>query len=149
MNKREMVLVPTLEELREMTDAELLELKTTITYDMGMIESQLRFHSDLDQVGEPRDEDWVRRATFAQHRRQHGISTIKNVMMERSAQRHLEPTVPLFAWLNTLQNVVSAAEALVESPDDEDDALWESLESSLDAYRDFAVKTGLIRETIW
>jgi hypothetical protein len=146
MTKRDLVLVPTLEELRAMTDAQLLQLKTTISYDMGMIESQIRFHADGGDAA-ARDEDWIRRASFAQHRRQHGISTIKNVLMERTAARHLEPAVPLTAWLTILHNVVNAAEQLMES-DADDSALWDDLESSLDAYRDFTVQTGLIRETI-
>jgi hypothetical protein len=148
-----MVLVPTLEELRAMTDAQLLQLKTTISYDMGMIESQIRFHADVDPDGVVRDEDWIKRASFAQHRRQHGISTIKNVMMERSAARHLEPAVPLTAWMTILHNVVEAAEQLTvsDAPDGsaEASALWDDLENALDAYRDFTVQTGLIRETIF
>jgi hypothetical protein len=133
--------VPTLEEMREMTDAELLKLRTSLSYDMSQIESQIRFSDGTEE----KDEDWERRAAYAQHVRQHGISAIKNILAERTAARSDDPMVPLARWLHTMQIVVDAARSL---NDDDSDENWAQLEKALGTYDHFAVRSSVIREVL-
>jgi hypothetical protein len=128
---KETVMVPTLDEMRAMSDAELLSLRTSISYDMSHIEIQIQ------DVNEP-DPDWLRRARRAQKIRQHGINTVRNILAERKAAQ-VQPRVKLHHWMRRLQAVVDAAENLYEHDSDEQ---WNHLDAALKDYRDFSVAFG-------
>jgi hypothetical protein len=124
-------MVPTLDEMRGMTDAELLELKTDLSYDMASIESQIRFS---EQSSDP---DWLARAGAAQHIRQHGVAAIKNILMERQAQRRATPAISLVRWMDVHNTVAVAARALLD--DDDDEQRWEDLQEAIQRLDNFTV----------
>jgi hypothetical protein len=139
MEWRDPTFVPPLEDMREMSDLELLTLRTDISYDQSEIEHQIRF-SEMES-----DPDWKRRAGSAQHIRQRGINAIKNIMIERTAERGDAPAVPLVRWLSVIQDVIRAAETL--SAEDTQDN-WQTLDAALERYRQFTLQADLLREVV-
>lgn len=123
-------MVPPLEDLREMSDADLLRLRTNIASDLAVIHHQIRYGDRKE------DESWVFRAGAAAHIREHGLMSIKNILAERSPHR----SVLLSSWLKTLQQVVDAAVVCVHEYDiDEDDEVGKSLEVAVGCYQEYCV----------
>lgn len=140
---KETVLVPELEEMRAMTDAELLALRTDLSYDMAQIENQIRFPDQ--RFKDAPDEEWLRRAGAAQQIRQHGVGTIKNILAERAAAHRKDERIPLSRWMEATHDVVTAAIRLL---DDDNDENWAGLERAVERYHNYTVAIDLIRETL-
>jgi hypothetical protein len=129
-------MVPPLDEMRRMSDVQLLELRTAIAYDRGVISGQIKFSED------DVDDEWRRRAMYAQHVREFGLGCIRNILAERSAARRDEPTVALARWLEVLRAVVLAARALslAENDDNVDiEPYWIALDEALARHDQFVV----------
>lgn len=131
--------VPTLEQLRAMTDTELLKLRTEISYDNSVIEGQrLAF--------EHQDEEWERRAGIAAQVHQRGLAAIKNILVERGSEHRSERDIPLLPWMVALLAVYAAARNLLE--DDEDDDNWAKLEAAVEAVEDYGVTHSFVYEAV-
>lgn len=132
--------VPPLDEMRRMSDAELLALRTSIAYDRGVIAAQVQF-SNSDEDDAERQE-WRRRAAYAQHVREFGLGCIRNILTERSAARKSEPAVPLARWLETMRDVIDAVRALAAAENDDEtdiEPFWREVEEALERYDTFVV----------
>lgn len=125
------IVVPTLDQLRAMSDVELFQLRTELTWAAGSVEEQ------LNAIHEP-DADWEARAKGARLAFQRGMSAIKNIVTERSAANKEARDVPLAPWLAKLMEVYAAAEFLMDGQD-EDDTAWEFLEAAVDTVKEFMV----------
>jgi hypothetical protein len=122
------VMVPPLEELREMSEPQLLKLRTKIAADMANIQHQIRYGPERE------DETWIFRAGSAAHVREMGLSMIKNVLAERVTHR----PVQLASWMLTLLNLAHAAEGILETYDfDDDEPEWVLLDKCVQNFRDF------------
>lgn len=144
--------VPSLEVMREMSDADLLRLRTDLSFDMARIENQLRFEGD---PGADLRVDWERRAQAAQHIRQYGVNAVKNILAERRTARNEHPAVPLRRWMEINNVVIEAARRLLsaiepgwEGRSRDEDLFLAQLESALVRLDAFNVEIGLLYEVV-
>ena len=135
------VQVPTLDEMREMSDAELLRLRTRFAYDSAQIDVQLA------SIDEP-DDDWKRRANIARLIRQRGLSAIKNILTERGSEHKDDRKLLFGAYMKRLNDVVDAARMLLDDDVEDDDLAWQRLEEAVDAYDTMQVDVEIVRGTL-
>jgi len=126
--------VPTLEELRDMDNLELMKLRSELTWAAASVEEQI-----TASTGElPNFEDWERRARGARLAFQRGLSGVKNVLVERSAANKDARAIPLAPWLAKLNDVYVASSHLLDGNDEDDDA-WDALADAVADVKDYMV----------
>ena len=130
--------VPSLEEMRQLSDAELLRFKTTLTYNASVIDTQIASNEEPD-------EEWLRRANVARIIYQRGLSSIKNILVERGAGFKEERTFPLSRWMRAQNDVVEAARVLM---DDDSEVAWDNLEKSIGRIDQFMVSEDFLNEVM-
>jgi hypothetical protein len=128
-------MVPSVEVLREMSDSELMRLRTDVAADLALIQGQIRYGDD------GKDDEWRHRTGMAAHYREQGLRTIKNIL----AERHEHRQVALSSWLKCLTCVADAAVEVLDKYeyDAETEPEYATLENAVKLYQSFTVSAQI------